>query len=218
MGLQRVIGNKATNQWLKIGGVQTKNFLHAHNTSSRTMGKYIFAKRNGSIIQRLTVRHPHSHTRDRQSSPKRIENSNDGLLKNISPPNIADNKSIIQRLTINRPNGPSGSRQSGPTRINNTYSVRWTAFIRDDTLCFEFEKTAMDAATIRVNLYDDQMNGWIGSGAVAWATNETGYKYIEFSDFPSRPLGDVMDSCEFETILTNDDHPRRGISAWRSVY
>ncbi|MBN1814361.1 MAG: hypothetical protein JXA14_21150, partial [Anaerolineae bacterium] len=176
--LQRTIGSQAVRRLLESGALQAKQVTPLRRQVDEKRGKPVQATASAPALQRLTVKYPSSPSGSRQGDPTRIGNADVAS-------DVTGSESILQRLTVTYPDSPIGSRQSGPTHINSTYSVRWTAFIRDDTLCFEFEKVARDAATITVNLYDDQGNGWLGSGAVSWVTDERGYKYVEFTDFPN---------------------------------
>jgi hypothetical protein len=121
-------------------------------------------------------------------------------------------------MNVTYPGSPHGSRQSGPVHVNNTYTVTGEAFIENDVLLFEFENDRGDAVTVRVNLTDDQNNGPLAVGSVSWASGDTSLQYIEFSEFPLRFSGDVMDTCNYEASLTNDADENEGTEIWMNIY
>ena len=121
-------------------------------------------------------------------------------------------------MKVNYLNSPHGSRQSGPVHVNNTFSVTGQAFIENDVLLFEFENDRGDAVTVRVNLGDDQNYVSLASASVSWLSGDTSTQYTEFSEFPLRSSNDIMDTCSYEVILTNDADQNEGTELWMNIY
>ncbi|MCK5230200.1 MAG: DUF4157 domain-containing protein [Desulfobulbaceae bacterium] len=144
--------------------------------------------------------------------PKQIQNN--GLASTIQRQTSTPD---LQMLSVTYPTARHGSVQHS-AYINNTYYVDWTAWIDDDVLLFEFQYHGSDAAAVRISLLDTQRNGYIGGGLVRWGEGDSDTQYIEFSDFPRRPLGDVMDSVITRTELINETRESRGINAYKKIY
>ena len=127
--------------------------------------------------------------------------------------------SIIQMVQVTNPDSPHGSVQSS-SNINNNNNASGLVFIENGVLLFEFTNDRGDNDTVEVDLFDDQSNGPLegASGSVSWSGGMSGTQYIEFSDFPARADGSVMDSCNYTATLTNDDDNNVGTNLFMNIY
>ncbi|HEY5602065.1 MAG TPA: DUF4157 domain-containing protein [Gammaproteobacteria bacterium] len=123
----------------------------------------------------------------------------------------------LQMLQVTYPTAAHGHVQHS-SHINNTYYVDWTAWIEDDVLLFEFTYYGSDAAAVQISLFDSERNGYIGGGWVRWSETEPDTQFIEFSEFPLRPSGEIMDSIITRTELINETRESRGIGAYKKIY
>ncbi len=113
---------------------------------------------------------------------------------------------------------PQGMSNVSSSEINNTYSVDFSVLFSNDTIVFQFEGNSSTNVHVNVSLLDDQNNGPLADAVaqVDLAGMET--KYIQFSGFPQRPDGSVMNSCTRHFEVINSDNKDEGCSCYQTTW
>jgi hypothetical protein len=113
---------------------------------------------------------------------------------------------------------PQGMDNVSSSEINNTYSVDFSVLYSNDTIVFQFAGSSSTNVHVNVSLIDDQNNGPIqdAAGQVDLAGMET--KYIQFSGFPARADGSVMNSCTRHFEVINSDNKDEGCSCYQTTW
>lgn len=182
-----------------------------------TYGRDVFFNQQGFDPQSTADQHLLAHELThviQQGSVAGTQIQNKSLASRIQRRTTTPN---VQMLQVSYPTSAHGHVQHS-AHINNTYYVDWTAWIEDDVLLFEFTYYGSDAAAVQVSLFDSERNGYIGGGWVRWGESDPDKQFIEFSEFPLRPSGEIMDSIITRTELINETRESRGIGAYKKIY